>query len=209
MSKRRQLSGILFDFDGTITTQGHLDFPKIRSVIGCPPGTSILDHIESLPGDERANAEETLDNFEMTAAGEVSAAPGLYKILEFASDASLPLGIITRNTRRAVDRSFSVIPDLDSTFFTCIVTRDDPLPVKPAPDGVIYATRTMGVRPEETLVIGDYIYDMEAGQRAGAHTCFVDAHPSRFYPAPEADFVVSDLRSLVAMLQPMLTATVS
>ena len=203
MSERWRLSAILFDFDGTITSQGHLDFPKIRNAIGCPPGTSILEHIDSLSTEDRQIAEKTLDDFEMAAAGEVSAAPGLAKILQFASSNLLPVGILTRNTRRAVDRSCSVIPILDSNLFTCIVTRDDPLPVKPAPDGVIYAAGKMSVPPEETLVVGDYVYDIEAGLRAGARTCFIDAHPARDYAAPASDYVVSDLRSLVAMLRPM------
>ena len=203
MSSLFRLSAILFDLDGTITTHGHLDFPKIRSAIGCPEGLSILEHIDSLPPAEKGRAEKTLDEYEMAAAASVSAAPGLFDILQFASENSIRLGILTRNTRRAVDRSCSVIPKLDIGLFSCVVTRDDPIPVKPAPDGVIYAASLMRVPLGDTLVVGDYIYDIEAGQRAGARTCFIDALRSRSYAAPEADFVVSDLRSLIAIMQPL------
>ena len=86
MSDAKRISAILFDFDGTITSQGHLDFPKIRREIGCPAGLSILEYIESLPAVARIKAEKTVDDIEMAAAGAVSAASGLYEILQFGQD---------------------------------------------------------------------------------------------------------------------------
>ncbi len=44
---------------------------------------------------------------------------------------------------------------------------------KPAPDMVLLALETLGIPAEESLVIGDTVYDIEMGQRACADTCGV------------------------------------
>lgn len=191
----------MFDFDGTITTPGHLDFAAIRAAIGCPAGISILDHIESLDPAQRESAHRTLDEFEMEAAGRVGPAPGLPEIIEFLKAHDVPAGVLTRNTHRAVLRSLEQIDCCDLNDFACVITRDDNVRVKPEPDGVIEIARRIGVSPTTLLVVGDFIYDVEAGARAGARTVFLDVIPNRTFPAPEADFVISDLRSLMLVLQ--------
>ena len=45
------LEAVLFDFDGTLTEPGTLDFAAIRREIGCPPGQPILEFIGGLAGD--------------------------------------------------------------------------------------------------------------------------------------------------------------
>lgn len=44
---------------------------------------------------------------------------------------------------------------------------------KPDPDVVVGALRKLGTRPEETIMIGDTPYDVEAGQRAGVRVIAV------------------------------------
>ncbi len=53
------------------------------------------------------------------------------------------------------------------------MTRDDGLAHKPAPDGVLHACAAMGVSPSETLVVGDFLLDVQAGKAAGAVTAFL------------------------------------
>ena len=192
-----KIEAVLFDFDGTLTTPGHIDFAAIRDSIGCPTGMSILTFIETLPPAERMQAETTLDEFEMRAAGTVGPADGLEEILEFLRSRSIRFGILTRNTLRAVERSLEQISCCTADMFDCLITRDDDIPVKPEPDGVIEAARRMATKPERMMVVGDYIYDIDAGIKAGALTIFLDATPDRQFAAPIADFTIGDLRSLM------------
>jgi len=194
------ISGVVFDFDGTITTPGHLDFAAIRRAIGCPDGVSILTYIEDLPLSERAEAERVLDEFEMRAAAEIGPASGLAELIAYLNDHSLKRGILTRNTLRAVERSIENLPFVRLEDFSCVITRDDDIPVKPEPAGVIAAASQFGVAPNELMVVGDYLYDIEAGRNAGAVTVFVDNLPSRGFAAPDADFTIADLRSLIPIL---------
>ncbi|MBT8351107.1 MAG: hypothetical protein KJO26_07735, partial [Deltaproteobacteria bacterium] len=48
---------VLFDFDGTLTKPGSIDFKHIKKVIGCPAESFILEFIDSL--DDQVQKEKT------------------------------------------------------------------------------------------------------------------------------------------------------
>ena len=41
------IKGVLFDFDGTLTRPGALDFPAIKQELGCPADQAILEYLET------------------------------------------------------------------------------------------------------------------------------------------------------------------
>ena len=43
------MKGVLFDFDGTLTQPGAIDFLAIKREIGCPKDTAILEYIDLQP----------------------------------------------------------------------------------------------------------------------------------------------------------------
>jgi phosphoglycolate phosphatase len=75
----------------------------------------------------------------------------------------------------------------------------DGFPSKPSPDVIYASLRTLGVRAENCLLVGDAAPDMEAGRRAGVKICGVkygygnQEAMARFEP----DYWISDLRELV------------
>ena len=56
--------------------------------------------------------------------------------------------------------------------FDPVLARED-APPKPEPDGILRICAAWGLLPSEILMIGDYIYDVDAGRRAGAQTALV------------------------------------
>ena len=64
-----RLRAVLFDFDGTLTHPGALDFAAIKREVGCPPDQFVLEWIQALPrGEERDAAALALEHFELAAA---------------------------------------------------------------------------------------------------------------------------------------------
>ena len=111
--------------------------------------------------------------------------------------------MLTRNGRSAVDRALARFTALTADDFDVIVTRDDgDVAPKPAPDGVLHAAAAMGVPPEETLVVGDFLLDMQAGRAAGAVTAHLLNHGLPDFEqeaqpdAADCDFVVGRLGEL-------------
>ena len=96
--------------------------------------------------------------------------------------------VLTRNSRAsaaAVLARCGLLPLVDP-----VVSRDD-APYKPQPEGVWRICAAWGLAPAEVLVVGDYVFDLQAGRRAGARTALL-THGRDWPFAGEADLVFRD-----------------
>ena len=199
-----RLRAVLFDFDGTLTHPGALDFAAIKREVGCPPDQFVLEWILALPaGETRDAAALALERFELAAADASAPNEGAEELVRWLRRSGLAVGVLTRNGLRAVERALRRFTALTVDDFDVVVTRDDGhLAPKPAPDGVLHAAAAMGVAPEETLVVGDFLLDMRAGRAAGAVTAYLVNHgapgdgEAAEPQAADCDFVVGRLPEL-------------
>jgi phosphoglycolate phosphatase len=75
----------------------------------------------------------------------------------------------------------------------------DGFPHKPAPDVLLRSMEALGATPEETLMVGDSMVDMEAGRNAGVKTCAVRyGYGADRIPADLPDYWIDSLRDLSA-----------
>ncbi len=195
------IKGVLFDFDGTLTLPGALDFPAIKKAMGCPLDQLILEFVESQPPDQQAGLMEILEEREDNAAQASLPNRGAEKCLCTLRKKQIPVGILTRNRLKSVRKSLEQFKEVTIDDFDAIVTREMSLP-KPHPDGVIKASEQMGVSPEELLVVGDFRFDVIAGKRAGASTVLLtNGGESVMAPDdPQPDYTISRLEDLPALL---------
>ena len=204
-----RLRAVLFDFDGTLTHPGALDFAAIKRAVGCPPDQFVLEWILALPpGETRDAATLALERFELEAADASAPNEGAEDLVRWLRGHGVAVGVLTRNGLSAVERALRRFTALTVDDFDVVVTRDDEhVAPKPAPDGVLHAAAAMGVAPEETLVVGDFLLDMRAGRAAGAVTAFLVNHgepDDGEAAAPEAadcDFVVGRLGELAEVVR--------
>jgi HAD superfamily hydrolase (TIGR01509 family) len=196
------IKAVLFDFDGTLTRPEAIDFTALRKLLGCPPGTAILEYIEALPDAEaRARAHRVLDQFELAAARASVPNDGAEELIAHLARRGIARGILSRNSRGSVDVALSNFPVVSGADFSVILTRENAGRPKPHPDGVLGAARLFAVTPPEILVVGDYVFDIAAGNAAGARTALLTngrAAP-RIEPAP--DYTVSRLGELQSVLE--------
>ena len=195
------IKGVLFDFDGTLTLPGALDFPAIKKAMGCPLDQLILEFVESQPPDQQAGLMEILEEREDIAARASLPNRGVEKCLRTLRKKQIPVGILTRNRLESVKKSLVQFKEVTIDDFDAIVTREMSLP-KPHPDGVIKAAAEMGVSPEELLVVGDFRFDVIAGKRAGASTVLLtNGGESVMAPDdPQPDYTISRLEDLPTLL---------
>ncbi|MBI9085155.1 MAG: HAD-IA family hydrolase [Desulfobacterales bacterium] len=173
-TRHRRICAVVFDFDGTLTRPGALDFPAIKRALGCPIDRPVLEFIDHLAdADQRAEAHTALDRFEADAAALSEPALGAERLLRFLKARRVPAAILTRNSRASVLRALTNFNGIVPTDFAAIISRDDPVAPKPSPDGVFLAAERLGVSPEESLVVGDFVFDIQAGQAAGAMTALI------------------------------------
>jgi len=204
-----RFQAVLFDFDGTLTRPGAIDFAAIRRAIGCPEGTPILEFIAALDpgGPARQAAEAELLARELAAAAGSHPREGAVALFHHLKACGLRLGLHTRNCRAAVQRALENFDGLGLADFDILITRDDPVPPKPHPDGVLLASARLGIEPAGILVVGDFRFDVEAGRSAGAWTALLTPAAGGADPAaPAPDFAITsldDLRPIVRLGLPL------
>ena len=170
----RYIKAVLFDFDGTLTKPDSLDLSILKETVGCPKDSYLLEYIQSLPDARKQKlAYEALDEYEMRSAAEAEPNPGAEDLVHYLKSRQLPIGIITRNSRRSVQRALRNFEKTDMEDFDLVISRDEPIKPKPSGDGILLAAERFAVAVDELLIVGDYLLDIQAGQAAGAITALV------------------------------------
>jgi phosphoglycolate phosphatase-like HAD superfamily hydrolase len=104
------------------------------------------------------------------------------------------LALVTRNLRVSVDhlcRRFDL-------YFDSVVTREF-FPLKPDPAPVLRIVGEWDIPARDVLMVGDYLHDIECGQRAGTRTCFYQNPGMPFY-GQDADITVASMRELAQVV---------
>ena len=194
------IKGILFDFDGTLTVPGAINFLEIKASLGCPPEVPILEFIETLDRNEQQKAYSYLDTHEEEAARISFPAPGSEDVIRELKKKGLPLGIITRNSLNSVLLALKNFEHVTPDDFAIILTRDDGAP-KPDPAGVVIAAQKMGILTKELFLVGDFSLDIMAGHAAGATTVLIVHDTTRIIPPhPEPDYTINHLKELLPII---------
>ena len=189
-----RVRAVIFDFDGTLSRPGALDFKIIRKSVGCPDGVPVLEYIDSI--DDRVHRQAVqaqLEAFELQGARDSSENPGASDLIAWLQAQDVPMGIISRNSRVSVMRAMENFNAIWADDFSFIITRDDPLPPKPSAEGIIWAAERLNLAVEHVLVVGDYIFDSQAGRAAGAITSLLDPQDSPVLVDEPCDFRIRSL----------------
>ena len=90
---------------------------------------------------------------------------GIRETFEELMQNGVLMGIVTSRPRIYYAEEFGAYPEAD--YFAEVVCAEDVKNPKPAPDPLTEIMRRFGVKPEETLYVGDTHYDMECAAAAG------------------------------------------
>ena len=199
------IKAVLFDFDGTLTKPGSIDFNFIKRAIGCPTESFILEFIESL--EDHVQKEKTisaLENLENKAADRAEPNNGAEELILYLRSNGLSTGIISRNSLESIKRSLHNFKKIKFSDFDVIITRDDLVKPKPDSDGVILAAKKLEVDVKELVVVGDFIFDIQAGKNAGSITVFLNNGIEHDFSDPDSDYTISQLDELKNIIRPGL-----
>jgi HAD superfamily hydrolase (TIGR01509 family) len=188
----------IFDLDGTLTLPVH-DFAAIRKSLGMSESDpDILTFLASLTAPEAGAMRTRLMEIEYELAARTAAAPGAGQLLDRLLRRGARVGILTRNTREIALHTLGLI-GLGGYFSPDTILGRDEAEPKPHPAGIAKLLATWGGLPEEAVMVGDYLYDLQVGRAAGTATIHVDR--SGTFPWPElADLAVATLEELAEEL---------
>lgn len=207
----KAISAVLFDLDGTLI-ETHIDFPAMTQAMlrmaeeaGVAPylveGRDILSIVEAAQNELnrrgqdgeafRRDAFAVLEEIEVEGCSRPTLLHGTIECLMELRQRGVAVGIVTRNCRRVAT---ALLARFDVPH-TALLTRDDVRRAKPHPEHLHVALTRLGAVPEQAMMVGDHLMDVQAGKAAGcALTVGVLGQHSadRFAPCPP-DCLVRDL----------------
>jgi HAD superfamily hydrolase (TIGR01549 family) len=189
------IKAVIFDLDGTIT-QPFFDFDAIREEMGLDKNSGpILEAMQKMSPRQLKDAEKILRYHERQAVVESRLNEGAKKTLNSLRKAKIKIGILTRNKRR----NALTIAKKHGLQFDAVVDRDDG-PVKPDAFGVLRICEEFRVKPEETLMVGDYLFDLQCARAAGAIAVLLTNHERADEFAKQADFCIERIDQILEII---------
>jgi HAD superfamily hydrolase (TIGR01509 family) len=189
------IKAVIFDLDGTIT-QPYFDFDAIREEIGLARDSGpVLESMEEMTAQQRQDAEKILHYHEQKAVTESKLNANAKQTLSALRAAGIHIGILTRNKRS----NALAIARKHKLKFDAVIDREDG-PVKPDAFGVLQLCRQFGVKPEETLLVGDYLFDLLCAKAAGAVAVLLANHNQADEFAEHADFCIEDISRILEII---------
>ncbi len=219
------IQAIIFDLDGTLA-HFNLDFKTLRAEVrsylirmGVP--TSVLDINESVfemlkkteiffrNNDKPAAAFEgvrdqvmaTTEKFEMEAASTTSLMPGAYETLKELKRINLKLGLCTTSSDKAAHYILQRFKIDD--FFNLIVARNKVKHVKPSTEQFELALKSLQVKPQDAVIVGDSVVDMQSARELKAIAVGLPTGMSTLKQlrSHEANYIITSLNDLPILIK--------
>jgi HAD superfamily hydrolase (TIGR01549 family) len=189
------LECVIFDLDHTLV-DSDLDFDQMKREIGTT--MPILEYRDSVDAADKARVDAILDRHEELAAATCNYCEGARELLDYLAEHNVRSALLTRNTQKSIAH----VCERLGMKFEMALSREDSEP-KPSPLPILEICEALGVLPSRTMMVGDFLYDMESGAGAGAMTMLVDSfhrHTFEFTP----DYEVSTLRDAIPIVDGLL-----
>ena len=190
------IKAVIFDLDGTITEQ-YFDFDLIRREMGLDKNSgSILEVIKKANPQRRRHIEKILYFHEQKAVEQSTLSAGAKETLQKLKKRGINIGILTRNRRS----NALAVAQKHGLEFDCVIGRDDG-PTKPNAFGVLEMCRKFGVKPGHTILVGDYLYDLQCAKDAGAVAVLLRSHRRADEFTEYADIIIERIDQVLDIIE--------
>lgn len=210
-----KLDTILFDLDGTVLNTNHLIIESFQHTYKMITGVErSIDYIVKSFGEPLAvtmkrefdiPVEEAIkiyrdfhyDQFENL----IDIFAGIEEEVKNLYEKGYKLGIVTSRLKNTTIRGLKKY-NLDQ-YFHCIVTADDSKKHKPDPEPILIALEMLESRPENVIMIGDSIFDIQCAKNAGVRSAVVtwSALPKESYLSENPDYIIEKTEDITMILE--------
>lgn len=186
----------IFDLDGTLTKPVH-DFAYIRRELAIPEGSDILGHLHTLAPAEAVLRHDRLNEIEFELARGAEAAHGAVELVEMLGRRGYRLGILTRNSREVALLTLEAIGIAGLFREESVIGRGE-APPKPDPEGIFRLLSDWRADAADGVMVGDYLFDLQAGRAAGVATLHVGRPDGQRWPDC-TDYAVGSLAEMLPL----------
>lgn len=154
------IKGIIFDMDGTVVEVPY-DWNQIKKELKTE-GKPVLHFLSRLEEPERSAKWKVLERYEKEATEKAVLKEGMQEFLDFLDRKGIRKALVTNNARKNV----TYLLNKFQLNFDVIISRESGL-WKPSGSPFFDALKRLGIRREETCVVGDSPFDIQAAREAG------------------------------------------
>jgi 2-phosphoglycolate phosphatase len=200
---------VLFDLDGTLVNSneavvwavntllkrlGHspVSPEKIISLIG----VGIIPLLRKFIEQPEAHIPEYREIYKSGFQTRTSVYRGAKEVLSLLKTSGIKIGVVTNRSRelaQVIIDYFSLSKSVD-----VLVGQEGNTKLKPHPELILKACRILGVKPEDSIMVGDTEIDVETGKNAGSFTIKIDYGAKN--ELTKADAVVYTLPEILKFL---------
>jgi HAD superfamily hydrolase (TIGR01549 family) len=168
---------VIFDIDGTLMDTEKAILCALQKLLKEERNISYsaeeLTFILGIPGKEAlrilnvSDPDQALakwDHYLSEYFSHISIFPEIEKAVRYLHTSGIKTGIVTSKTRHEYEKDF--IPFGLNQYFQYVVCTNDTLKHKPHPEPLIKCMEMASVKPEESIYIGDTIYDAQCASSA-------------------------------------------
>ena len=109
--------------------------------------------------------ERIMDGVEMERVHETRELEGARELLEYLDSRGVRIGILTRGCREYAEEALRLTGLRE--YVHALECRNPDMPAKPNPEPYWHLVEQLGLRPEDTIFVGDYLLDAICAERAG------------------------------------------
>lgn len=202
-------NAVLFDLDGTLVNTNELiidsfkytfevlrkPVPTRNEIINCfgePLHETMKKFFDNVDEAVKIYREFNLKHHDE----KISPYDNTNKVLETLKNKGYKLAVVTSKNRSTSIRGLKFFNLLN--YFDTLITSDDVENHKPHPEPVLKACEILNVNPDNAIMIGDSIYDIISGKKAGSKTCGVNYSFMREKLLEvKADYYIDDLTKIL------------
>lgn len=166
--------------DGTLTISAH-DFEFMRRKLGLEQNEPILEALNAMPAEQAASLWQSLNEMEEYFADKSCLMHGAATLLQRLHARGAQLAILTRNTLPVVEKTLQACGIAHYFPRDQILDRDSCIP-KPSPDGINRLLERWQADASDAVMVGDYLFDLQAGKDAGVTTIHLDQQGKFAWP---------------------------
>jgi len=212
------INTVLFDLDGTLVDTNDLIYDTWRYTVNTLTGRGITDEeIRGTLGEmlqesmkrlmPEIDPAEALDVYRVFQRGKfldrIKLYEGAEEVLRAIRAAGYKNALVTSRLRSSAERAMAHFGLTD--LFDAVLTASDTDIFKPDPAPIFLILEMLGSKPEEAMLVGDTVHDIEAGLAAGVFTVLVDwslaLPPEKRDAIPKPDAVVGKMQDILALLK--------
>ena len=183
------LRGVVFDLDDTLIIST-VDYERFKTLIieriaskgddpsQYSPDEGIVGLIDKFAERMRVRGwpearvttsleefEEIMDGVELERVHDTDELAGAREVLEYLRSRDVRVGILTRGCQEYAEEALRLTGLRE--FVQVIECRNTGMPAKPNPEPYWHLVEQLGLRPEQTIFVGDHFIDATCAARAG------------------------------------------